>query len=157
MPHKYADTVQVDGNTALRTHNVYSRLQYSPWSVNQGLSVASVGRGSGGRFVDPLPEELLHSCKLAGRGKASTTAFTMCRISSVVKGSFFLHFSAGKDPEDVSLLSLYATAEGGVDPSSPAVCVLVIRLLLRGMLQAELKFSLLKFLSNNVAALRIRC
>ena len=130
MSHKYADTVQVDSNTAARTHNVYSKLQYSPWSVDQGLSVALVGRGPGGQFVDPALEELLDLCKLAGHGKASTTAFTMCGISLVVKSSFFLHFSAGKDPEDVPLLSRCATAEGSVDPSSPAVCVLAIRLLL---------------------------
>ena len=74
--------------------------------------MASVGRGSGG-FVDPALEELLDSCKQAGRGKASITTFTMCRISSVVKGSFLLRFSAGKDPKDVSLLSRCAT-EGDV-------------------------------------------
>lgn len=110
--------------------------------------MALIGRESGGRLVDPALEELLDSCKLAGRGKASTTAFTMCGISSVVKGSFFLHFSAGEDPEDVPLLSR-------CDPSSSAVCVLTFRLLLRGMLQAEFKFSLLKFLSDNVAALHV--
>ena len=130
MPHKYADTVQVDSNTATRTHNVYSKLQYSPWPVDRGVSVALVGRGSGGQFVDPAPEELLDSCKLAGRGKASTTAFTMCGISSVVKGSFFLRFSAGEDPQDVPLLSR-------CDPSSSAVCVLAIRLLLQGMLNSN--------------------
>ena len=91
--------------------------------------MASVGRGSGG-FVDPALEELLDSCKQAGRGKASITTFTMCRISLVVKGSFLLRFSADKDPKDVSLLSRCAT-EGDVDSSSLVVCVLAIHLLLR--------------------------
>ena len=67
--------------------------------------MASVGRGSG-EFVDPAPEELLDSCKLAGRNKVSTTAFTICGISSVVKGSFLLRFSAGKVPEEVSNLDV---------------------------------------------------
>ena len=60
--------------------------------------MASLGRGSGG-FVDPAPEELLNSCRLAGRGKESMTAFTICGILSVVNGSSLLHFCAGKNPK----------------------------------------------------------
>ena len=86
-------------------------LRRRPWSVDRGLSAASVGRGSGG-FVDPVPEELLDSCRLADHGKASTTAFTMCGISSVVNGSFLLCFSAGKDLEDLSRCA----TEGGIVP-----------------------------------------
>ena len=152
--------MQVDSNTAARTHNVYSKLQYSPWSVDRGLSVASVGRGYG-EFVDPAPEELLDSCKLAGRGKASTTTFTICGISSVVKGSFHLRFSAGKVPEEVSGPTWMSHSSRDMQPRkavSPVVCILAIHLLLRVLMsQAEFKFTLLKLLSDNVAALRMRC
>ena len=118
--------------------------------------MASVGRGSG-RFVDPALEELLDSRRLAGHGKASKTAFTMCGILLVVSGSFLLHFSAGKDLEDLSLFSC-CTTKSGVDPlrlqfvSSHFTCFYECSCHKR--IQVHIT---LKFLGNNVAAPCMHC
>ena len=68
------------------------------------------------RFAGPAWGKLDTAAERRGLGKASTTAFTILGISSVVN-SFLRQFSGGEDPAEYSFLPRFAAAEH-VDPTT---------------------------------------